>query len=249
VRVAKDRRALSGAVALVTGGSRGIGRAIAVDLARSGCDVAFTYRTDNDGAKRTAKEIEAAGTCALGLKADGSDATAPGKAVMDVVGRFGRIDILVNNAGIGGYRPFLDWTEADYDKIMATNAKSTWLFCKEVIPHMLKQGGGNIVNLSSVAGLQGYPSEGIYCMSKFAQVALSQSLDREFYQKNIKVSLVCPGGVETHFAIGDGRTYDGANMKGFSAAEDVAEAVLLAVLPRERSRVVNVILRPMNEAT
>ena len=132
---------------------------------------------------------------------------------------------------------------------MATNAKSTWLFSKEVIPHMLKQGGGNIVNLSSVAGLQGYPSEGIYCMSKFAQVALAQSLDREFYQKNIKVSLVCPGGVETHFAIGDGRTYDGANMKGFSTAEDVAEAVVLAVVPRDRTRVVNVILRPMNEMT
>ena len=86
-------------------------------------------------------------------------------------------------------------------------------------------------------------------MSKFAQVALSQSLDREFYQKNIKVSLVCPGGVETHFAIGDGRTSDGANMKGFSTAEDVAEAVVLAVLPRERSRIVNIIMRPMNEAT
>jgi 3-oxoacyl-[acyl-carrier protein] reductase len=114
---------------------------------------------------------------------------------------------------------------------------------------MLKQGGGNIVNVSSVAGLQGYPSEGIYCMSKFAQVALSQSLDREFYTRNIKVSLVCPGGVETHFAIGDGRTYDGANMKGFSTAEDVADAVVLAVVPRGRSRVVNVILRPMNEMT
>ncbi len=135
----------------------------------------------------------------------------------------GRIDILVNNAGIGGYRPFLDWTEDDYDKIMDTNAKSTWLFCKEVIPHLLKQGGGNIVNVSSVAGLAGYPNEGIYCMSKFAQVALSQSLDREFYQQNIKVSLVCPAAWRPHFALGDGRTPDGANLKGFSTAEDVAE--------------------------
>jgi 3-oxoacyl-[acyl-carrier protein] reductase len=114
---------------------------------------------------------------------------------------------------------------------------------------MLSGGGGNIVMLASVAGLQGYPSEGIYCMSKFAQVALAQSLDREFYQKNIKVSLVCPGGVQTHFAIGDGRSESGPNMGGFSTAEDVAEAVLLAVLPRERTRVVNVILRPMNEMT
>ena len=154
-----------------------------------------------------------------------------------------------DSAGIGGYRPFLEWTEADYDRMMATNAKSTWLFSREVLPHMLSQGGGNIVVLSSVAGLQGYPTEGIYCMSKFAQVALAQSLDREFYQKNIKVSLVCPGGVETDFAIGDGRAKGAPNLKAFSTAEDVAEAVLLAVIPRERTRVVNVILRPMSEAT
>lgn len=115
---------------------------------------------------------------------------------------------------------------------------------------MLNQSvGGNVVMVSSVAGLQGYPTEGIYCMSKFAQVALAQSLDREFYQRNIRVSLVCPGGVETDFAIGDGRAHGGANLKGFSTAEDVADAVLLAVLPRERTRVVHVILRPMSETT
>ena len=86
-------------------------------------------------------------------------------------------------------------------------------------------------------------------MSKFAQVALSQSLDRDFYDRHIKVSLVCPGGVETHCALGDGLTPDGANMKGFSTPEDVAEAVVMAVLPRERSRIVNIIMRPMNEQT
>src|SRR5690606_28833214 len=101
----------------------------------------------------------------------------------------------------------------------------------------------------SVAGLQGYPSEGIYCASKFAQIGLTQSLDREFYQQNIKVSAICPGGVETHFAIGDGRSYGTDQMKGFSTPEDVAEAVVLAALPRERSRIVNIIMRPMNEAT
>ena len=115
---------------------------------------------------------------------------------------------------------------------------------------MLKQGGGNIVNLSSVAGLQGYPNEGIYCMSKFAQVALSQSLDREFYQKNIKVSLVCPGGVETHFAIGDGRTLRRREHEGLLDAPKTS--------PRRSSsrsfrasatRIVNIILRPMNEMT
>jgi 3-oxoacyl-[acyl-carrier protein] reductase len=239
---------LNDKIALVTGASRGIGYASSLALAKEGATIVGTARTTKD-LEALEKAVTAAGGKAKTFAADVTKSADVAACVKKTMEAFGRIDILVNNAGIGGYRPFLDWTEEDYDRIMATNAKSTWLFCKEVIPHMLKQGGGNIVNLSSVAGLQGYPNEGIYCMSKFAQVALSQSLDREFFQKNIKVSLVCPGGVETHFAIGDGRTYDGANMKGFSTADDVAEAVLLAVLPRERSRVVNVILRPMNEMT
>ena len=235
-------------VALVTGASRGIGYASSIALAKEGATIVGTARTAEDLAQLE-KEVTALGGKAKMIAGDATKGADVAAAVKGAVDAFGRIDILVNNVGIGGYRPFLDWTEADYDKIMATNAKSTWLFSKEVIPHMLKQGGGNIVNLSSVAGLQGYPSEGIYCMSKFAQVALSQSLDREFYEKNIKVSLVCPGGVETHFALGDGRTPDGANMKGFSTPEDVADAVVLAVLPRERSRIVNIIMRPMNEQT
>jgi len=239
---------LKGKIALITGASRGIGRASALALAREGATVVGVARTkaDLDDLCRT---IESAGGACASFVADVTQSKDVAAAVSGTVERLGRIDILVNNAGIGGYRPFLEWSEADYDKIMATNAKSTWLFCKEVIPHMLKAGGGNIVNVASVAGLQGYPNEGIYCASKFAQIALTQSLDREFYQRNIKVSAICPGGVETFFALGDGRTEDGANMKGFSTAEDVAEAVVLAALPRDRSRIVAVIMRPMNEAT
>jgi 3-oxoacyl-[acyl-carrier protein] reductase len=239
---------LNDKVALVTGASRGIGFASSLALAREGATIVGIARTKKDLDALVA-EVSKLGGTAKGIVCDATKGADVGACVAEAVASYGRIDILVNNAGIGGYRPFLDWTEDDYDRIMATNAKSTWLFCKAVIPQMLTQGGGNIVNLSSVAGLQGYPSEGIYCMSKFAQVALSQSLDREFFQRNIKVSLVCPGGVETHFAIGDGRTEGGANMRGFSTADDVAEAVLLCVLPRDRTRVVNVTLRPMNEMT
>ena len=239
---------LQNKIALVTGASRGIGRASCLALAREGATIVGTARTHKD-LEALEKEIVALGGKAKTFACDITKSAEVAACVKQTITDLGRIDILVNNAGIGGYRPFLDWTEEDYDRIMETNAKSTWLFCKEAIPHMLKQGGGNIVNVSSVAGLAGYPNEGIYCMSKSAQVALSQSLDREFYEKNIKVSLVCPGGVETHFAIGDGRTPDGANMAGFSTAEDVAEAVVMAVLPRERSRIVNIIMRPMNEQT
>lgn len=239
---------LKNKICIVTGASRGIGRASALALAGEGATVCGAARTkaDLDG---LVAEIEKAGGTAMGVVTDVTDSASVKACVDQVVAAHGRVDILVNNAGMGGYRPFLEWSEEDYDRIMATNAKSTWLCCKEVIPHMLEAGAGQIVNVASVAGLQGYPSEAIYCASKFAQVGLSQALDREFFERGIKVSMVCPGGVETYFALGDGRTAGEDKLKGFSTAEDVAEAVVMAVLPRERSRIVNIIMRPMNEAT
>jgi 3-oxoacyl-[acyl-carrier protein] reductase len=235
-------------VALVTGASRGIGRACGLALAREGAIIVGVARTQADLDSLKA-EIEKEGGRALMIVADVTQRGQVAASVDRAASTFGRIDILVNNAGIGGYRPFLEWSEDDYDRIMATNAKSTWLFCKEVIPHMRNQGGGQIINVASVAGLQGYPTEAIYCASKFAQVGMTQALDREFYKEGIKVTAVCPGGVETHFALGDGRTQEGENMRGFSTAEDVAEAVVLAAIPRERTRIVNIIMRPMNEMT
>ncbi len=239
---------LRGKIAIVTGASRGIGRASALALAREGAVIVGAARTRAD-LDTLASEIASLGGRARMIPTDVTSSASVRACVEETLRTERRIDILVNNAGIGGYRPFLEWSEEDYDRIMATNAKSTWLFCREVIPSMRAQKGGHIINVASVAGLQGYPSEAIYCASKFAQIGLTQALDREFYREGIKVSAVCPGGVETHFALGDGRTPDGANMKGFSTAEDVAEAVVMAALPRERTRIVNIVMRPMNEAT
>lgn len=235
-------------IAIVTGASRGIGFAASLALAREGATIvgAARSRNDLDVLESRIKEI---GGRSLMLETDVTVAASVAACVKQAIATFGRVDILVNNAGIGGYRPFLEWSEADYDKIMATNAKGTWLFCKEVIPHMRRQKGGQIINVASVAGLQGYPSEAIYCASKFAQLGLTQALDREFYQEGIKVTAICPGGVETHFALGDGRTPGAPNLEQFSTAEDVAEAIVLAALPRDRTRIVNIIMRPMNEAS
>jgi 3-oxoacyl-[acyl-carrier protein] reductase len=239
---------LANKVALITGASRGIGRASAEALSREGAIIVAVARNQAD-LEGLCQEIRGRGGKASAIKADVTKSADVAACVKKAIADHGSIDILVNNAGIGGYRPFLEWTEEDYDRIMATNTKSTWLFCKEVIPQMLAQGGGQIINVASVAGLQGYPSEAIYCASKFAQLGLTQALDREFWQKNIKVAAVCPGGVETFFALGDGRSEGSAQMHGFSTAEDVAEAVVMAALPRARSRIVNIIMRPMNEAT
>ncbi|WP_437983238.1 SDR family oxidoreductase [Sorangium sp. So ce117] len=235
-------------IALITGASRGIGKASALALSREGAVVVGVARNAADLAALE-REIRDAGGRGLMIEADVTRAASVAACVERAVRELGRVDILVNNAGIGGYRPFLEWSEDDYDRIMATNVKGTWLFCREVIPHMRRQGGGHIINVASVAGLQGYPSEAIYCASKFAQMGLTQALDREFWQENIKVSAVCPGGVETHFALGDGRTAGSDRMQGFSTPEDVAEAVVLAALPRDRSRIVQIVMRPMNEAT
>jgi meso-butanediol dehydrogenase / (S,S)-butanediol dehydrogenase / diacetyl reductase len=235
-------------VTLITGASRGIGRAAALAMAREGAIIFGTARTASDLEAMVA-EVEDAGGQAYGIVADVTKSADVHACVAQVIRSHERVDILVNNAGMGGYRPFLQWSEEDYDKIMATNAKSTWLFCRECIPHMLTEGAGQIVNVASVAGLQGYPSEAIYCSSKFAQLGMTQALDREFWEQGIKVAAVCPGGVETFFALGDGRTAGSDHMKGFSTADDVAEAIVMAALPRERSRIVNIIMRPMNEAT
>lgn len=239
---------LQGKIALITGASRGIGRASAIALSREGAVIVGAARTEKD-LDELASEITAAGGRSTMIGTDVTQAASVAACVAKTIADHGRIDILVNNAGIGGYRPFLEFSEEDYDRIMATNTKGTWLFCREVIPHMRRQKGGQIINVASVAGLQGYGGEAIYCASKFAQVGLTQALDREFWEEGIKVTAVCPGGVETYFAIGDGRTAGSERMKGFSTADDVAEAVVLAALPRERSRIVNITLRPMNEAT
>jgi len=239
---------LGSKITVITGASRGIGRASALALGREGAHIVAVARTgaELDG---VCAEITAAGGQANAIVCDVTRAAEVAACVQATIEQHGRIDILVNNVGIGGYRPFLDWSEEDFDRVMATNLKSTWLCCQQVVPHMLAAGGGQIINVASVAGLQGYPSETLYCASKFAQVGFSQALDRELWQQGIKVSMVCPGGVETHFALGDGRVAGSDQLAGFSTPEDVAEAVVMAALPRQRSRIVNIIMRPMNEAT
>ena len=141
---------LANKVTIVTGASRGIGRASSLALAAEGATVVGVARTAQD-LESLVQAIQAKGGTARGIVCDVTKSSEVASCVKRTLDDLGRIDILVNNAGIGGYRPFLDWSEADYDRVMETNAKSSWLFSREVLPHMLAQGGGNIVMLSSVA--------------------------------------------------------------------------------------------------
>ena len=161
--------------------------------------------------------------------------------------KFGRIDILLNNTGIGNYKDLVDTSVAEYDAMMDTNMRSSFLFTRFVVPHMILQGSGTILLLSSMAGINGYPGQAVYCSTKFAQVGFAQALDKELRTKGIKVGVICPGGVKTEFAIGKGRTQEGVEKSEMLDATDVAAAVLLACTQSPGSRIIEIQMRTMAE--
>lgn len=186
-----------GSVALVTGGSRGIGRAIAVDLARHGAHVAFTYRTDTNGARTTAEAVKSAGACALALKADGADRAAPGKAVMDVVGRFGRIDILVNNAGSNRDGVVWKMTDEAWDEVVQADLGAAFRYTRAVVPIFREAGSGRIVNISSINGLRGKLGQSNYAAAKAGLIGFTKSIARELGGFSVTANVVAPGLIET----------------------------------------------------
>jgi len=192
-----DRRDLAGAVALVTGGSRGIGRAIAVDLAEHGAEVVFTFRSDMDGAAETMRAIEASGRCAVALRADGTDRAAAGRAVMETVARFGRLDILVNNAGIN--RDAVVWKMDDdaWDSVIDADLGAAFRFTRAVVPVMRDAGGGRIVNIASINGLRGKFGQSNYAAAKGGLIAFTKSVAREVAAFGITANAVAPGLIET----------------------------------------------------
>ena len=161
---------------------------------------------------------------------------------------FGRIDILVNNTGAGNYKNLVDTSAEDYDDLIDTNVRSTFLFTRHTVPVMLKQKSGTILMISSMAGIYGFAGEAVYCMTKFAQVGFAQALDGELRESGIKVGAICPGGVKTEFAIGKGRTERGVVESYMLDPEDVAGVVLLACTQSPQSRIIEVQMRTMAES-
>ena len=210
-----------------------------MDLARHGADVAFTYRTDEKGAHTTAKEIEASGECALALKADGSDAAAPGKAVMDVVGRFGRLDILVNNAGSNRDSVVWKMTDQAWDEVLDADLGAAFRFTRAVVPIFREAGVGRIVNISSINGMRGKFGQSNYAAAKAGLIGFTKSIARELGGFNITANVVAPGLIETDMVKG---MPEEAKQKSLSeivlghlgTPEDVAAAVTFLVSPRAR---------------
>ncbi len=184
-------------VALVTGGARGIGRAIALALASEGAHVAFTYRSAGPAAEEVVKLIQEKGRKAAAYQSDAKQFDAAQHVVDTVVKEFGRIDILVNNAGITKDTLLMRMTEQDWDDVIDTNLKSAFAFSKAVCRHMMSQREGRIINISSIAGVIGNPGQTNYAASKAGMIGMTKTLAKELASRNIQINAVAPGFVDT----------------------------------------------------
>ena len=237
---------LVGSVCLITGASAGIGKACALALAEEGASLVLVARR-KQRLDELVEMIQSAGGQAVTVVGDVREEETALRGMLAAKENFGALHILLNNAGIGNYKPLIETSAEEYDEMMDTNVRSTFLFTRHAVPLMIEQGSGTILMLSSMAGIYGFAGEAVYCATKFAQVGFAQALDKELRPFGIKVGVICPGGVKTEFALGRGRTEEGVAQSGMLDPEDVAGAVLLACTQPARSRIVEIQMRPMVE--
>ncbi|MBM7810364.1 3-oxoacyl-[acyl-carrier protein] reductase [Saccharothrix algeriensis] len=188
---------MSNRIALVTGGSRGIGRASVLRLARDGFDVAFCYRSNPDAARELEKEVGELGVRALAWQCDVADHAAVRELVSTVAERLGDVDVLVTSAGIVRDNPLMMMTEQQWHEVLDTNLDGTFNACRAVVFEMMKRRSGSIVNISSVAGVYGNPTQTNYSASKAGIIGFSQALAKEVGRYGIRVNVVAPGFIET----------------------------------------------------
>ena len=242
---------LEGKVVIVTGGGRGIGRALALSLGKEGCSVAVVSRTGHE-IIAVASEIESLGGRGLAVKADISNS----EDVKDMVGRvlevYGTVDILVNDAGAFRYANLVDMTDEDWDLLIDVNLKGTFLCCRAVLPTMLKQGLGRIINISSIAGKMGHAGESAYSASKFGVIGLTESLAAEVKDDNIVVSTVLPGLTNTRMP---NEAYEEAvfvklgleDRTKWLEPEDVASAIISLMKQHPRVTTKELVILPTDE--
>jgi 3-oxoacyl-[acyl-carrier protein] reductase len=224
---------LKGKVALVTGGSRGIGRAIVLGLAKSGATVVFSYAGNEAAAKETVELVgaQAPGTKVESVRFDVSDTAACSKAVEDVVKAHGRLDILVNNAGIAIDGLVMRFKDEDWDKTLDTNLRGAWALARAATRPMMKQRVGSIINLTSVVGEMGNGGQSAYAASKAGLIGLTKALAKELASRTIRVNAVSPGFIGTDMTSHltedqKGKMMEAIPLGRLGSADDIANAVI-----------------------
>jgi 3-oxoacyl-[acyl-carrier protein] reductase len=239
---------LSGKTALITGASSGIGWATALALAAQGANAVVTARRAQRLAELCGRIAEQGGR-AVSYAGDAAEETTAQACVGLAMERFGGLDILINNAGAGNYKKLTETSAAEYDELMKANMRSSFVFSREAAPGMIARGSGQILFISSVAGLQGVAGESVYCATKFAQVGFAQALDAELRPLGIKVGVLCPGGVKTEFAVGRGRSEQDVRDSWMMEPAEVAEAILFACAQPPNVRIPQMTVRHMGRRT
>lgn len=224
-------------VAIVSGGSRGIGRAIVRMLAAEGATVTFAAR-NQDVLARTVDELRKEGLSVEGLAVDVGNESDVTHFVQHVMHQHGRVDILVNNAGVGVFKPVADMTVAEFDTMWHTNMRGVFLLTKAVLPHMIHAKAGEIVNISSLAGKNSFKGGAGYSATKWALRGFASSLMLEVREHNIRVATIFPGSVETAFSA------TGKKGSNITQPEDVADAVVFAITAPARSMFSEIDVRP-----
>ena len=223
---------LEGKVALITGGSRGIGEAIALKFAAEGAHIAFTYVSSDERAKALEEKLSAMGVQAKGYKSDAGDYAAAETLVNEIMTQFGTIDICVNNAGISKDNLLMRMTPEQWDDVLQANLKSIYNLSKQVIKPMMKNRKGSIINMSSIVGMKGNAGQSSYAASKAGIIGFTKSVAKELGSRNIRCNAIAPGFVETdmtsYLKEGEaGEKYKaGIPLGRFATARDIANVTL-----------------------
>ena len=213
--------------ALVTGASRGIGKACAIELAKAGYDVAISYAGNEEAANKTVAELKDLGVQAKAYKFDVSDKEACAKAVEEVLSDFGKLDVLVNNAGITRDGLFMRMSAENWEAVINTNLNSAFYMTSPVIKTMMKQRYGCIINMSSIVGVMGNAGQANYSAAKAGLIGFTKSLAKELGSRNIRVNAIAPGFIKTDMTkdLDTEKIAEHIPMKRLGQPEDIAKAV------------------------
>ena len=218
---------MSEKLALVTGGSRGIGKACAIELAKAGYDVVINYAGNVEAANKTVEEIKALGVDSAAYKFDVSNAEQVNAGVAEIVEKYGRIDVLVNNAGITRDGLFMRMSEENWNAVINTNLSSAFYVSQPVVKVMMKQRSGAIVNMASVVGVSGNAGQANYSAAKAGLIGLTKTLAKELGSRGIRVNAVAPGFINTDMTkdLDTSKFMDFIPLKRLGEPEDIAKAV------------------------